>query len=95
MRARASDIEPAQRRRVDGARHRLAALDQRDVHRELVAALDEFPRAIEWIDQDEALGILARRGRTAFFGDDGYAGEILGKCVANDLVGGEVGGGDR
>src|SRR6185437_8997361 len=86
---------PAQCRRVDGACHRRSALDQRDVDGELLASLDELPCAIERIDEDEALGIVDGRSCTALLGDDGNPGEIPGKSVADDLVGGEVGGGDR
>src|SRR5262249_2234994 len=60
MRGRAADIKPAQRGGVDRARDRLAAVDQRDIHPELVAALDELPRTVEWIDQDEAAGMDRR-----------------------------------
>jgi len=42
--------------RHDRAGHRLVALDQRDVDRELVTARDELAGPIEWIDQHEPGG---------------------------------------
>ncbi len=44
-----------QRRRADDAGDRAAVPDDRDVDRELVAAVDEFAGAVERIDQDEGV----------------------------------------
>src|SRR3569832_3031686 len=63
------EIELAQRRCENDASHRHAAYDQRDVRRELVVAFQEFLRAVERVDEEEAAGITLRL-RRRFLGED-------------------------
>ena len=91
---RAGVEQPPARRGVDDASGRRAVLDQRDVDGEVPAPLDELLRSIERIDQNERVRrqIVARQ---LFLGDDGDVRERRPEPFADDLVGGEIGLGDR
>ncbi len=61
--------QPA-RRGIDQPEARIAVFDQRDVHGEVGALLDEFLGAVEWVDQKEP-----RRTR---------GGAVLGRLLGDD-----------
>jgi hypothetical protein len=70
--------------------------DDRDVDRELAILVDEFLRAIERIDQGEAMTVFGHLAvAEGFLGDDGQIGFCLGQALQNQRLGALVGFGDR
>ncbi len=80
LRGRAPGPEPFQGRGIDGTRHRQTFGDEPDIDRELPIAVEELPRAVERIDQDEA----SRRGwdvspRRGLLGENRPARQMFGQ----------------
>jgi hypothetical protein len=80
---------------VNHAQDRRAVLDQGDVDGELAVALDELLGAVQRIDQPVAPpGAAGGIGDVAaFLGQAGDVGRQSGQAVFDDLVRGQVGGG--
>ena len=58
-RSHQSAPDHSQRRRANNAEQGIAMSDQRQIDGEFVAAGDKFPRAVEWVDQKEAVLVWA------------------------------------
>jgi hypothetical protein len=81
----------AARRRVDDADFGRAVADQRDVDGEVRSAADEFARAVERVDQDEAVAecIRDRARGDLLLGDAGNAGEFAAQAFQDQAVTGD------
>ena len=81
-------VEPADRRREHDAEHGAPLLDERDVHRELAVALQEFLRAVERVDEPEARPSTTRRGigRRGFFRQHGQRSVERSDSLRDDPV---------
>ena len=77
--------------------HRAAVFDEADQHRELAVAGDEFPGAIERIDQPETRRRRAGKPRLrhGLLGHHRNVGKGLAEHFDNDSFRGEIGLGDR
>src|SRR6201999_1748754 len=73
-------------RSIDRACHWLSTIDQRDVHREFVAAANEFLCAVERVDENETIGADEHLRCAGFLGDDQDIRNDLSEIAANDLV---------
>src|SRR6185369_3467587 len=77
---------------VNHGRRRAIALDVADHDHEFAVARDELARAVEWIDEENALG-LAVFGKGlgfALFGDDGHVRKLLAQALADELIGSAI-----
>ena len=83
----AGDVQTVQRRSIDRAGDRFAAIDQRDVDGEFIAAGGKLPGAIKGIDQDEAAGAGEGVGFRHFLGNDRHVGKQAGQPGAYDAIG--------
>ncbi len=77
-------------RQRDCADRRLAAHRQRDVYGPVVASLTIFARAVERIDDPDALPIESRPVALAFFGEQSVVGPCLRQRLDQIMVGDPV-----
>src|SRR5208337_2521913 len=77
--------EPAEGRRVDGARDWRPLLYQRNVNREFSVAGDKFLRSVQWVDQQEPVSDRGQLpGRRRLLSDDWNSRDTPSELGAND-----------